>query len=65
VIVPTFAHFVLDYVPEVLNLLMHFVHYALNVAKRVQQNVINTIWNVAKNAPMLAKNVQMHVECKN
>jgi hypothetical protein len=64
VIVLTFAHFVPNYVQEALNLPMPFVRYVLNVAKIVPTNATNTIWNVAKNVQKLAKNVQMHVECK-
>jgi len=64
VIVQTFAHFVRDYEQEVQNLLMHFVHYAYNVAKIVPTSVINTIWNAAKNALTLAENVQNPVKCK-
>jgi hypothetical protein len=64
VIVPTFAHFVPDYAREVLNLLMRFVHYAFNVVKLVPMSAVNTIWNVVKNALMLAKNVQKPAKCK-
>jgi hypothetical protein len=42
---------------------MRSVHYAYNVVKLVSMSAINTIWNVVKNALMLAKNVQKPAKC--